>query len=110
MALWPHLDPEGAVRLILPLYERHSVRCETTRRSDNVHVNPGWLPQLHLLTQDTNLSWANALGQPVSALNDDALPNRSTERVRVYAMDRQISTAIWSVRLHEPLWVLIRRL
>ena len=87
MTLRPHFYSEGAVRVILLLDDCDGIRREASGGRNYMDIDPRRFPESHLLAKHGDFRWADALAQPVLALDDDAQSNCPTERVREDAID-----------------------
>jgi len=74
MAFRPHLDSEGAIGLVVLFYNCNRIRCKPSRGGNNVNVDSGRLPKLHLFLERSYIGWRDTPGLPMFALNDDSLP------------------------------------
>lgn len=88
MAFRPHLNSESAIGLVVLFYNRNRIRCKPSRCGDNVNVDSGRFPKLHLFLEHRNIGWRDTLGLPVFALNDDPLPLCSTQWVSIDTVHR----------------------
>ncbi len=74
MAFRPHLNSEGTIGLVVLFYNCNCIRRKPTRGGNNVNINSGRLPKLHLFLEHCYIGWRHTLGLPMFALNDDSLP------------------------------------
>jgi hypothetical protein len=74
MAFRPHLNSQGTIGLVMVFYNRNRIRCKPSRGGNNVNVDSGRFPKLHLFLEQCYLAWPDALGLPMLALNDDSFP------------------------------------
>ena len=81
MALGPHLNIEGMVLLVVSLDPVHRIGGEPATCGDNQHVNPGRMPQSHLLTEAGDVLDGYGSLEPMFALNDDSLTKSTAKSI-----------------------------